>query len=1627
MSNENISTYKLKEFKSKLKNSLFLNPEDIELFEQIPEEYFSAILKNNFNGDLQLSKQILFEEYKEIDSTDIRKSLCDIYNYDISVKTLSEYIEKKKPIVFVTDIDNDGSLSQSILFELKRILGSDSDNIDIIYSQVINGNSERGFTVDLLETWAKYNNFNLEEDFLMLTADNGINSRNEQLKILNNFTKCKILITDHHLPDGDNVVLENDRTIIFNPKYKPNDYFKSKYNISGAHTLGVLCEGVLQYFDKNVDLRNMHNLESVSNLLDYVKTDIRLKPLENYLIDQSNSLGSLLNINNSTSMLITQDIKKEDINSIVKQIDTLDKEIFVNALLDIKEQNVHASKLLQLNFDFKLLKDDVKKVITSEEFYRDYLNILVSDRSYSHFNNNYIEQLRPHIYFMTTNGNKGSYEVELLEKMKDVFSKVKLAERKLINEMKDSDIMEVISRPNVSIMYPKYPEITRLFNRKFLSKAFNLANPGFQAILSSFKENEWNGSFRGLYDASELSENKHNLSNINFRFQGHERAAGLYIGSENGVNHNTIESFADYMNEEVERLKLDEEYDEKFILMDFENFNIIKEINGKVKSHVNNVSGINPVIKLSRSLFFNDKETLKPVSVGQMLKKSRFGYTTVSLNFHGDTIIVATEILRQLEQNNFKDLLQLTYLSDGAFIANRVIPINSLKRSNIVKLVNKSKEKQDFLSNYYEEEFQNKNTFTKSISRDQLKNIELFKRQYFGEKSFERVEELFIQIIDHYNLDKYVILDTEANGLGKAPKLFNFGALDVNIKKDSGDVYTSKEWAEILNNPIKRNLMEKSLKNIKYDEKSDTIIVNREIEATLMTALLHDRDFKLTQDIISLTGITQAMLNKYGVKPADFDLFLVEHYKDSKIVFQAHNANYDIGVLNSSAPKFKIEIIDNNLVCDSARFAKEQRLGYSDVSISVLGKNWSTAFFFDDPHVSYSLTTFLKETGDMKFPDIRGEFFLKRKNNEYFMIDIKNNIETALDMTSEDLLSKKSYVDLPLNRVKYSVVTLLKQDNIRNMLLNNVKGCLVDIETPEILKEYDELFQIYCNKNNYSFDMSPVNNFKVFEKRMKKEKRTEELDKLYSVPVVLKTFNGVDSLVYGNIKELSEDVENFGAIFKKTSVAEVFTRCSKHFIQANIDIYEKYVTAWEYVRVLESYDPNRSVITKDQVSGLSYKTGLPEERIKTIVQEIYQYKKELGIKEDFFVPELHNNIDVNGDAPLEGMAVFLRLVTQVGIRSLDIVVDTIEDTTRKNVVRTVLDNEAGRISQNSYSAQQYKSFSNRRDSDGNLAIAPSIDHAKNNPKLQFQSKLIPSGTHVIGKTKPKEELTFKELKDVEDKFNLLLMIGMIRGSSRDISFSKLEENLSKIEDEKERIKLVKDVFEDHKEATNSIDVLLDNAKSTSEVYNSELNELFGSMHFSREEAEIKRYCEDFWVILKSNMTATEFLPDYYKREHNAIYQSVIDKYEKMADLLGESISKEMKERLSKHIDGYVSKEPSSLTTLVDAEKRNIFKTIVNDYYPLLKITLQKKITNCNDLIELSGKKETLSSNGLFENNLPYDFDTHPQVISKVQKVLSNAKKLADKAAKLAEKEAKAAEKAAKALEPKKTATKKPKV
>jgi DNA polymerase III epsilon subunit-like protein len=1624
MSELNQTQHKLKQFKNKLKNSLFVSPEDLELFEQVPDDFFGAIFQDNFNGDLSLATKILFEEYNDISYDKLRKELKAITNYAESVELLSHYIRTGKKVVFVTDIDNDGSLSQAILLEFQDILGKElSKNIDVLYTQVVNGNAERGFTVDLMELWAKEEGLSPRSDFLMLTADNGINSLGEQEKILSKFPHCKMLITDHHLPDPELVVKESSQCIIFNPKYKPSAFFIGKKNISGAHTMGVLCEGVIEKLDIEADLRNMHNLEYVSNLLDYVSTDIRFKPLETYLIEQFASLGTLLNVNNSLSKLITDNVDISDMNELADKIEGFSKDDFVEILLAIKEQNVLSSKLLYIKDTYDSLSEEEKKSFADKDFYLDYLDTIYDeDKMSKKINNNYVEQLRPFIYHTTITSKKTSYEVALLEKMVDVFSSMKKCERSLMNLLKNADIMDYVTRENVSIMMPKHSVISKVFNRKFLSKTFNISNPGFQLLLNDLGNKQWSGSFRGLYDSVDLLTNINKLEaqGTTVRFKGHLRAAGFELNNDNGVSLETVNDLADYVNGEITVLKDDVGYDEKYVLIEFENFNLVKEINNKVKAPVNNMSSIRPVIKLNRSLFFNEDKTLKPISIGQMLKKNKFGYTTIKLNFHDDAIIVPTEVVRQLADNNFKDLLEISTLNDGVFIANRVIPISSLKKSNIIRLHNKSKEKQKVLSEYFENEFHNKD-FIKDIDRNKLKEIPIFARQMDAEGSFNKVEELFISLIDKYDLDKYVVLDTEANGLGKAPKLFNFGALEVSIKEGSGTIYTEDEWVSIMQDPIQKKLFEKNLKNIKFDEATSTFIVNREIEGKLVTALLNEKDFKLTPEISALTGISQAMLNKYGMNPSDFDKMITKHYEGQNLVFQAHNANYDLGVLNASAPKLKTEIIDKNLVCDSAKFAKEYKLAYGDVDVSIISSKFRTAFFFDDPITDYNLTNVIKADGDFQFPDIRGDFLLKRKNEKYSIVNLKKNIEYDIDDDKEELLKGVKRTTLPLNMVKYSVVSLLKYDNIRNMLLKDVDENVKNIETPNYIPEkFDELFQEFCNKDTYSFDMSPQSNFKVFEKRLRLSKRGDEVDELFvdcEIPVIGDTGQQLidDEGIPRTMGGLEDKV--------KSAMSEVFVGAAKAFLLENKEVHTKYVSPWEYIKVLNNYDPTTSVITKDQVSGLSYKTGLPEDRIKKMVQEIYQYKKEMGINGEFFVPELHNNIDERGDAPLEAMVVFLRLATQTGALAEDIVFDTIEDTTRKNMLKTIFENEAGRISQNSYSAAQYRSFANRRDSEGNLCIAPSVDHAKNNPKLLMKSKLIPTGTHIIGEMKPDKELTINEMEEVERKFNFLIVLGLIKNSSRDFNISKeAVEYLGTLPEEDVQMK-INDLFNNHKMKTESLDYLMDNAEATAELYKKDLDSIFGRMHYSREEYEMKIFAKDYWDFYLHGVNPTKVLeqPYYYKEDHKEIYLSLIDKYKNILELMDKKHDPDTHGMLSKVINKYVPSEIPELSEFVDTEKKFIFKFLTTDINcaPLVNVSLRQQVKD--DLLLSMSKESHLQSKVPLSTDGKFEYTTE---VKGVKKVIDKAQKDSAKKRLAAEKKLAAAEKKLAAAEKKRLAAEK---
>jgi len=282
MENKNTisATHKnLENFIKLVKKATFLTEKELEIFNKIPQDVWLAIFEKNFAQNYEFSRRVLLNKFREIEKIDnygLEKYKNKIYGMKKSLLFMNDAINKEIPILYITDFDNDGSLAQAIINEYMEIDKHGAKNMRVEYAQSIGGNNSRGLTLEHVELLVAGHNIDQEKEFLIVTADNGINSRQEQHRILAKFPNAKIIITDHHNPEPDMVVEENERTVIFNPHYKPTEFFK-KYNISGANTIGVLLNRLLEDRLTPIELNSysknkekIATLCKVSNLLDYV-------------------------------------------------------------------------------------------------------------------------------------------------------------------------------------------------------------------------------------------------------------------------------------------------------------------------------------------------------------------------------------------------------------------------------------------------------------------------------------------------------------------------------------------------------------------------------------------------------------------------------------------------------------------------------------------------------------------------------------------------------------------------------------------------------------------------------------------------------------------------------------------------------------------------------------------------------------------------------------------------------------------------------------------------------------------------------------------------------------------------------------------------------------------------------------------------------------------------------------------------------------------------------------------------------------------------------------------------------------------------------------------------------------
>lgn len=584
----------LNEFRILVRKALLLDKKEEQLFYTIPESFWEKVFKINYNNDLSYANKVILGTPEPIVHKETRfleRVKSNIDNYDYSISLLKDHIDNNKKVIFITDFDNDGSISQAIIKQLHKTLPKEKQkNIIIEYARTVKGNNNRGFTFELLEEVANQNQLYEQDDFLIVTADNGINSRSEQIKINKHYPNAHLLITDHHIPEKDMVIQENEKTTIFNPKYNSFEYvdvafnrkrgnrlnndkkesqqFFKEYNISGASTIGLLISAYIK--DKhNLDnltleeqvklvqtghfgneLKIINDLSKISNMLDYVETAPADKPYDIKEINKALDLQRLLNINNSSNKMINTLLNHQQISLLnnLKNIDNdnpFDGEVLLQSNQHLMSLNVMAKGLLSLVYEYDRSNESEKEnmiywsAVKGSNLIDKRLKEIISgdyvfqEHHYLSKNENYIEQLRPYIFEYMVDDTKSIFHKQLLEAMVNIYEKMEKIEHDIVKELRKVNLTQDRIEDNVIVsLVPK--DLQSIFNRKLLNKAYNRSNNGLNLSLDSIKSNVVSGSFRSIYPISEiLNKNvKKDLERtlgIKIETPGHEMAAGFIM------------------------------------------------------------------------------------------------------------------------------------------------------------------------------------------------------------------------------------------------------------------------------------------------------------------------------------------------------------------------------------------------------------------------------------------------------------------------------------------------------------------------------------------------------------------------------------------------------------------------------------------------------------------------------------------------------------------------------------------------------------------------------------------------------------------------------------------------------------------------------------------------------------------------------------------------------------------------------------------------------------------------------------------------------------------------------------------------------------------------------------------
>lgn len=1503
----------LEEFKKLVRKAIFLEGHEDEYFKAIPNSKWKQIFNTNFSSNLSFAQRVILSKSKEIDikdTTRVDREKFKIHNLAKATKMTLKAIDEKCPILFITDFDNDGSLSQSIINEYKTIDEKAAQNMQVHYAQVLNGNASRGFTVDLIDKLVEKNGLNPNKKFLIITADNGINSVEEQKKIHAKYPEAEILVTDHHNPDPEMVIQENDKAIIFNPHYKPTDFFK-EFNISGATTVGVLLRSVLKERFSEVELGTTHKrhvdniikLSKVSNLLDYVKTDPADKPEKDYIITKFLTLQPLLNINNSISKIITGEISKETIQSIEEKIPNLNSKLLYDEANNIHIQNNIAKILLAIyekhyNEEVlfarneKILSEEARTEAILEQDKKDaeYLDIIIikamgNPDFYTDndaINPNFIEQLRPLIFGLSADDGKTAFMDALNKKMTNVYLNIKESEKKMSVELRRGEVITKSKLENSTIAFSD-KNILTIFNRKFLNKVYNDENPGFSLTLDNVDKGKVSGSFRSLYDISDILKQKTKIEKalkVKIDTPGHERAAGFIMKSlnpiKNPITKETIDSLNVFINNSIGKLKEKElNKNSDLILTDLAAITLIDRINQVVRGNVAHFDRITPILKITPDTIWTDSYTTQQYTMEEIINDRKYGYITIDINFHGDTVIVPVELIRKVVKNDYKDYLSLNYMDGGVFMVERTIA--EKEATNIIDLRDKNTKSLEIIRTF-EKDFQNGN-FQIPFNREQIMDNPFFKYHDYGQLNFDLFEKMVIGIIDSNQVDILSVFDVEANGFANA-KLMNLGSMNYEIRSDSGiqidakdfhnrlfatqrgDEYilTKEEISQLTevtqefletDDTIKKLLLvkkevfdtdndfiEHTLSTVKYyshpsmfemisgkkktlpfsqvknyyeNNTTETVKYNRELSAIMLAFLVKDDDFKVPQQMTNLTGITQEILQKYGKKTEIVDEEFSNFYKGKSVLFGAHNIPYDAKVLRANTPKI-YEVLKNNEIYDSALFSKEKKLSYDDVKVS----------YFENIAGIPKNVYFYNNT----FSDYSLTQFLTKNENGYYP-DRTNKYLIGIENGKYQFIDKEKHQIIQINSIQE-----LMLDNVRNSDIPNVSIKY----SVEKLSEQWMIHSLLLSDEKFNINLVDLNQPK-FSDYTHLEKQLKFFQENYHFDTSLEANYSAFTKFYQDLGQ-SIQLPNDGDVF--------FKDFSNEFLEANREIQQKFSDSWMYKAVLGIKEPdNNDDITNDLVDLVQFQTAIPKEKIVKIFKEALAFKKKYKI-DHVLQHESHVNgpweTDMKGDIAFEDKLT-LSLLAQRYYDPYNHTVDNAIKEFNKASLQAryafeKADRLSGEVAQDSYSFRQGLLYNRVTKTDLIKSIQAKEEQLQSGEEqvinLKLDNDILNSDTSIVAIIKANSSVNREQLESDSKKLSFICANEQLKYAMKQ---SVLNPSKVKLEDDnaEDSIKLIRK----NDSLTDNIFNILEANDSISIQYKKDLSERYRYVEFSKKVEQMK--------------------------------------------------------------------------------------------------------------------------------------------------------------------------------------------